>query len=159
VSSSAPIYTEEAMSTLFSVPTTPSSQSRSSRSRYNSDTGSTHSQSYPSNNDPTLTQTPTPTHTQQRHHTNSVSSARSQKTPKGIIDYNNHPHHQNNNLTGSPLSASPTHDSRTPFAQPAQPPSPQQSPAQMPAYHPSPSPTATYGINGGLIVSSNASTM
>jgi hypothetical protein len=29
----------------------------------------------------------------------------------------------------------------------------------MPAYHPSPSPTATYGINGGLIVSSNAPTL
>jgi hypothetical protein len=146
------------MSSLFSVPTTPSSQNRSSRSRYNSDTGSTHSHSYPSNIDPnhTQTQTPTPTHTQSRHHTNSVSSARSQKTPKGIIDYG---HHQNNNLTGSPLSASPTHDSRTPFAQPALPPSPQQSPTQMPAYHPSPSPTATYGINGGLIVSGNASTM
>jgi hypothetical protein len=115
------------MSSLFSVPTTPSSQNRSSRSRYNSDTGSTHSHSYPSNIDPnhTQTQTPTPTHTQSRHHTNSVSSARSQKTPKGIIDYG---HHQNNNLTGSPLSASPTHDSRTPFVQPALPPSPQQSP-------------------------------
>jgi len=148
------------MSTLFSVPTTPSSQSRSSRSRYNSDTGSTHSQSYPSNIDPTLNQTPTPTHTHQRHHTNSVSSARSVKTPKGIIE---HGHHQNNNnnstLTGSPLSASPTHDGRTPFVQPALPPSPQHSPTQMPTYHPSPSPTATYGINGSLIVSSNASTM
>jgi len=144
------------MSSLFSVPTTPSSQNRSSRSRYNSDTGSTHSHSYPSNIDPNHTQTPTPTHTQSRHHTNSVSSARSQKTPKGIIDYG---YHQNNNLTGSPLSASPTHDSRTPFVQPALPPSPQQSPTQMPAYHPSPSPTATYGINGGLIINGNASTM
>lgn len=147
------------MSTLFSVPTTPSSQSRSSRSRYNSDTGSAHSHSYPSNIDPTLTQTPTPTHTQQRHHTNSVSSVRSQKTPRGTLDYHN-------NITGSPLAASPTQDThiRTPFVQSAIPPSPhldrqQDSPTQMPAYHPSPSPTATYGINGGLIVNSNASTM
>jgi hypothetical protein len=156
------------MSTLFSVPTTPSNQTpRSSRPRYNSDTTSTHSQSYPSNIDPTLNQTPTPTHTQVRHHANSVSSVRSQRTPKGIIDYtnNNNSNQDNSNVT-SPLSASSTHDSRlrTPFAQHAVPPSPQQerqpgTPPTMPAYHPSPSPTTTYGINGGLIVSSNASNM
>lgn len=154
------------MSSLFSVPSTPATATRTSRSRYNSDTGSTHFQSY-LHIDPSLNQTPTPTHT--RVHTNSVSRSQQhqqqqQKTPRGsIVDHSGSP----NPLVDSPVHES--YSSRTPFAQHAEPPSPADNhdherqqgspPPQMPAYHPSPSPTATYGINGGLIVSSNPSTM